>query len=135
IMSRVERQRLFERVTAELIGFGPLEPLLADEQISDILVLGAKSIWVTRQGKRVQAAVDFDNDEHVLRILDRIIAPWGQRIDESQPMLTARLPDGSYVTAVIRPVALNGPVIRIFKAQRRPIKEADLVQWGMISEE
>lgn len=132
-MPRAERQRLFDAVAAELIGFGPLELLLADEQISDILILGPKSIWITRQGKREQAAVSFNDEEHVLRILDRITAPWGKRIDETQPMLTMRAPDGSYISAIVRPVSLTGPVIRILKTQRRPLQADDLMRLGMLT--
>lgn len=133
LLSRAERQRLFDAVAAELIGFGPLEPLLVDEQISDILVLGPKTIWITRQGKREQAAIRFNDEEHVLRILDRIAL--GRRIDETQPMLTLRTPDGSYVSAIVRPVSLTGPAIRILKTQRRPLQADDLLRLGMLTPE
>ncbi|MDK3161741.1 ATPase, T2SS/T4P/T4SS family [Kamptonema cortianum] len=120
VLARAERQRLFEQIVAEILGFGPLEPLLADETITEIMVNGPKNIFVERKGTITRANVAFEDDDHVLRILDRIVAPLGRRVDESSPLVDARLPDGSRVNAVIRPVALCGPTITIRKFFKSP---------------
>ncbi|PJF25068.1 MAG: type II secretion system protein E, partial [Phototrophicales bacterium] len=103
VLARAERQRLFDQIVAEIQGFGPLEPLLADETVTEIMVNGPKNIFVERKGNITRANVAFEDDEHVMRVLDRIVAPLGRRIDESSPLVDARLPDGSRVNAVIRP--------------------------------
>src|SRR4030065_2945660 len=95
VLSRPERQRLFEQITAEILGFGPLQPLLEDETITEVMVNGAKNIYIERGGKLLRVPVSFESDEHVMRIIDRIVAPLGRRIDESSPYVDARLPDGS----------------------------------------
>ena len=109
VLARQERQRLFESIVAEILGFGPLEVLLADETVTEIMVNGPKNIFVERKGNITRANIAFEDDDHVLRILDRIVAPLGRRVDESSPLVDARLPDGSRVNAVIRPIALVGP--------------------------
>src|SRR5512133_2463192 len=101
VLSRPERQRLFEQISAEILGFGPLQPLLEDESITEIMVNGPKNIYVERKGKLVRVPVSFESNDHVMRIIDRIVAPLGRRIDESSPYVDARLPDGSRVNAVI----------------------------------
>ncbi len=135
VLARQERQRLFESIVAEILGFGPLEPLLADELITEIMVNGPKNIFVERKGNITRANIAFEDDDHVLRILDRIVAPLGRRIDESSPLVDARLPDGSRVNAVIRPVSLVGPTITIRKFFKKPLTVEDLIRFGSITKE
>ncbi len=135
VLSRPERQRLFEQITAEILGFGPLQPLLEDESITEVMVNGAKNIYVERKGKIVRVPVSFESDEHVMRIIDRIVAPLGRRIDESSPYVDARLPDGSRVNAVIPPISLVGPVLTIRKFSKNPITVEQLVNFGSITPE
>jgi pilus assembly protein CpaF len=115
VLSRPERHRLFEQIAAEILGFGPLQPLLEDETITEVMVNGAKNIYIERAGKILRVPITFESDEHVMRIIDRIVAPMGRRIDESSPYVDARLPDGSRVNAVIPPISLIGPVLTIRK--------------------
>jgi pilus assembly protein CpaF len=135
VLSRPERARLFEQIAAEILGFGPLQPLLDDETITEIMVNGCKNIYIERKGKIHRVPVTFENNEHVLRIIDRIVAPLGRRIDEASPYVDARLPDGSRVNAVIPPVSLVGPVLTIRKFARNPITLEQLVQFGTINPE
>ncbi|MBC8253219.1 MAG: CpaF family protein, partial [Ardenticatenia bacterium] len=113
ILSRQERQRLFEQIVAEILGYGPLEPLLRDDEITEIMVNGPERIFIERKGKLERVNVSFESEEHLTRIIDRIVSPLGRRIDESSPMVDARLPDGSRVNAIIPPLALNGPTLTI----------------------
>jgi pilus assembly protein CpaF len=113
VLSRPERARLFEQIAAEILGFGPLQPLLEDESVTEIMVNGAKNIYIERKGKIHRVPVTFESNEHVMRIIDRIVAPLGRRIDESSPYVDARLPDGSRVNAVIPPISLVGPALTI----------------------
>ena len=135
VLSRAERQRLFESIVADILGFGPIEILLADESISEIMVNGPKMIFVERKGQLSRTNVSFDGDEHVLRIIDRIVAPLGRRVDESSPLVDARLPDGSRVNVVIRPIALCGPTITIRKFEKDPLGVQDLVRFGSMTAE
>ncbi len=135
VLTRQEKQRLFESITADILGFGPLQPLLEEEGITEIMVNGAKNIYVERKGKILRAPITFENDEHVMRIIDRIVAPLGRRIDESSPYVDARLPDGSRVNAVIPPISLVGPVLTIRKFSKNPITVDQLVSFGTISAE
>jgi pilus assembly protein CpaF len=135
VLSRPERARLFEHIAAEILGFGPLQTLLEDETITEIMVNGAKNIYIERKGKLHRVPVTFENNEHVMRIIDRIVAPLGRRIDETSPYVDARLPDGSRVNAVIPPISLVGPVLTIRKFSRNPITIEQLVQFGTISPE
>jgi pilus assembly protein CpaF len=135
VLARAERQRLFEQIVAEILGFGPLEPLLADESITEIMVNGPKNVFIERKGNITRANIAFEDDEHVLRILDRIVAPLGRRIDESSPLVDARLPDGSRVNAVIRPISLVGPTITIRKFFKKPLTVEDLIRFGSITKE
>ncbi|NLX10249.1 MAG: CpaF family protein [Chloroflexi bacterium] len=135
VLARAERERLFDAVVAEILGFGPLEPLLADDTITEIMVNGPKNIYIERAGNLSRANVTFEDDDHVLRVLDRIVAPLGRRIDESSPMVDARLPDGSRVNAVIRPIALCGPTITIRKFSKRPFTIEDLIRFGSLTPE
>ncbi len=135
ILSRTERLRLFEQITAEILGLGPIQPLLEDDGITEVMVNGAKNIYIERQGKihRVQNA--FESNEHVMRIIDRIVAPLGRRVDESSPYVDARLPDGSRVNVIIPPISLVGPVITIRKFAKNPITVEQLIQYGSITQE
>lgn len=135
VLSRPERARLFEQIAAEILGLGPLQPLLEDESITEIMVNGAKNIYIERKGKLHRVPVTFENNEHVMRIIDRIVAPLGRRIDEASPYVDARLQDGSRVNAVIPPVSLVGPVLTIRKFAKNPITVDQLVQFGTLTAE
>ncbi|HEX7973082.1 MAG TPA: CpaF family protein [Anaerolineales bacterium] len=135
ILTRPERHRLFEQIAAEILGFGPLQPLLEDESITEVMVNGAKNIYIERAGKILRVPFSFESDDHVMRIIDRIVAPMGRRIDESSPYVDARLPDGSRVNAVIPPISLIGPVVTIRKFFKNPISLEQLVEFGTISPE
>lgn len=135
VLSRPERQRLFEQITAEILGFGPLQPLLEDESITEIMVNGPKNIYVERKGKIVRVPVTFESNDHVMRVIDRIVAPLGRRIDESSPYVDARLPDGSRVNAVIPPISLVGPTLTIRKFSKTPITIEQMVGFGSITPE
>ena len=135
VLSRAERTRLFESIVADILGYGPIEPLLADESVSEIMVNGPKMVFVERKGQLSRTNVAFDSDEHVMRIIDRIVSPLGRRVDESSPLVDARLPDGSRVNVVIRPIALNGPTITIRKFERDPLTVHDLIRFGSMTQE
>jgi len=129
-LTRPERLGLVEDIVHEVTGFGPLEPLLRDETITEVMVNGPSNIFIERKGKIERVNVAFLNDEHVRRIIDRIIAPLGRRIDESSPRVDARLPDGSRVNAIIEPLSLVGPVITIRKFAATPYTVSDLIGFG-----
>ncbi len=135
ILGRKERDALFEQIVAEILGLGPLEPLLADESITEIMVNGPKKIFVERRGKVQRVNLAFESDEHLMRIIERIVAPLGRRIDESSPTVDARLKDGSRVNAVIPPIALNGPTLTIRKFFKKPLTIEDLIRFGSVTEE
>jgi pilus assembly protein CpaF len=135
VLSRTEKTRLFEQITAEILGLGPLQPLLEDDTITEVMVNGAKNIYVERRGKIQRAPLAFENNEHVMRIIERIVAPLGRRIDESSPYVDARLQDGSRVNAIIPPVSLVGPVLTIRKFSKTPFSVDQLVQFGSITPE
>jgi pilus assembly protein CpaF len=135
VLSRPERARLFEQIAAEILGLGPLQPLLEDDTITEVMVNGAKNIYIERKGKLHRVPVTFENNDHVLRIIDRIVAPLGRRIDESSPYVDARLQDGSRVNAVIPPISLVGPVLTIRKFSKNPITVEQLAQFGSITME
>lgn len=135
LISKTEKDRLFEIIVADILGFGPLEQLLADESITEIMVNGPKNIFIERKGQITLSGVTFENDDHVMRIIDRIVAPLGRRVDESSPLVDARLPDGSRVHVVIRPIALCGPTITIRKFSKQPLGIADLIRFGSMTPE
>ncbi|MBI3979191.1 MAG: Flp pilus assembly complex ATPase component TadA, partial [Chloroflexi bacterium] len=135
IVTRSERERLFEEIAADIIGFGPLEPLLRDETITEVMVNGPHKVYVERKGKLVKTDVVFANNEHVRKIIDKIISPLGRRCDESSPMVDARLPDGSRVNAVIPPLSLDGPSITIRKFFKKPLTVEDLIKNGTLTTE
>jgi len=135
VLSRPERARLFEQISAEILGLGPLQPLLEDESVTEIMVNGAKNIYIERKGKIHRVPVTFESNDHVMRIIDRIVAPLGRRIDESSPYVDARLADGSRVNAVIPPISLVGPTLTIRKFSKVPITLEQLVQYGTLNAE
>ena len=135
VLSRPERRRLFEQIVAEILGLGPLEPLLADDTITEIMVNGSKNIYIERSGRIHREPASFESDDHLMRIIDRIVAPLGRRIDESSPYVDARLTDGSRVNAVIPPISLVGPVLTIRKFARNPITIEQLIEYGTVSPE
>lgn len=135
VLSRPERARLFEQISAEILGLGPLQALLEDDTITEIMVNGPKNIYIERKGKLHRVPVTFESNEHVMRIIDRIVAPLGRRIDESSPYVDARLQDGSRVNAVIPPISLVGPVLTIRKFSKNPISIEQMVQFGSITNE
>jgi pilus assembly protein CpaF len=135
ILSRSERERLFEGIVAEILGFGPLEALLSDESVSEIMVNGPEKVFVERKGKISLTSINFENNEHVMRVIDRIVSPLGRRVDESSPYVDARLPDGSRVNAIIPPLALNGPTLTIRKFEKDPLTIDDLVRFGSLTGE
>jgi pilus assembly protein CpaF len=135
VLSRNESARLFEQIVAEILGFGPIEILLSDEAVSEVMVNGPKDIFAERRGNITRANVVFDDNDHVMRIIDRIVAPLGRRVDESSPLCDARLPDGSRVNVVIPPIALNGPTITIRKFSKDPLTIEDLINFGSMTKE
>jgi pilus assembly protein CpaF len=136
VLSRAERQRLFELVVADILGFGPLEPLLKDPSITEIMVNGPKDIYVERGGKLQRVDnITFEDDKHVMRLIDRILAPLGRHVDESSPTVDARLSDGSRVSVVIPPISLVGPTLTIRKFSETPRTIEDLIYFGSITPE
>lgn len=135
ILSRNERAQLTDSLMADITGFGPLETLLADDSVSEIMVNGPKKIYIESKGRLTLSDVTFQDDEHAMRVLYRIVSPLGRRVDESSPMVDARLPNGSRVNAVIRPISLIGPVITIRKFSKKPLGPADLVRFGAVTQD
>ncbi len=134
-LSTAERDRLVGEVHHELFGLGPLELLLADPTISDILVNSYSSIYIERRGKLEKTAISFKDDEHLRRVIERIVSTVGRRIDEAQPMVDARLPDGSRVNAIIPPLALDGPVLSIRRFGTDPLRMPALIENGALTKE
>src|SRR5579871_1978502 len=127
LLTDLDRTRLIEEVKNELLGLGPLEPLLWDDSITDILVNGAHQVYVERQGKLSPTEVKFQDDQHLMLIIDRIVSQVGRRVDEASPMVDARLPDGSRINAIIPPLALDGPSLSIRRFGKRRYSVDDLV--------
>ena len=132
-LSRDERIRIERELTDDILGYGPLEPYLRDDTVSEIMVNGAYDIYVERGGKIEEVDLTFTDDAHVLRIIDRIVSQVGRRIDESSPMVDARLPDGSRVNAIIPPLSLRGPILTIRKFSRDPYSLTDLAAFGTLT--
>jgi pilus assembly protein CpaF len=135
LLNRSERDRLIEEVLDETLGFGPLEFLLKDNTISDILINGPKNIYVERRGKLEKTAVEFRDNKHLLQIIDRIVSRVGRRVDEVCPMVDARLPDGSRVNAIIPPLALDGAAVSIRRFGANPLKLEDLLNYKAFTPE
>src|SRR5688500_7422765 len=134
-LSRSERTRVFERGAAEPLACGPIEPFRHDETIAEVMVNGPSQVWIERNGMIEETDVHFEDDNHVRRIIERIIAPLGRRCDEGSPMVDARLPDGSRVNAIIPPLSLVGPILTIRKFSKRALTAQNLVEYGTITPE
>ena len=134
-LSRSERAQLFERIVANILGYGPLEPLLADDSITEILVNGPDQVYVERNGMLEEIDVRFRDTTAVMHIIDRIVAPLGRRVDESSPMVDARLPDGSRVNVIIPPLSLDGPCISIRKFAKAVFSGEDLIRVDTLTPE
>jgi pilus assembly protein CpaF len=135
LLNRMERERLIDEVLDETFGFGPLEVLLKDPTISDILINGPGKIYVERRGKMEKTEVKFRDNEHLLQIIDRIVSKVGRRVDETSPMVDARLPDGSRVNAIIPPLALDGASVSIRRFGANPLKLEDLLNYKAFTPE
>ncbi len=135
LLNRMEREKLIEEILDETLGFGPLEPLLKDPTVSDILVNGPRKVYVERRGKLEKSEISFRDNDHLLQIIDRIVSKVGRRVDETSPLVDARLPDGSRVNAVIPPIALDGASLSIRRFGSNPLKLEDLLNYKAFSPE
>jgi pilus assembly protein CpaF len=135
LLNRMERERLIDEILDETLGFGPLEALLKDPTISDILINGPHNIFVERRGKLEKTEIKFRDNDHLLQIIDRIVSKVGRRVDETSPMVDARLPDGSRVNAIIPPLALDGPTVSIRRFGSNPLKLEDLLNYKAFTPE
>ena len=131
-LNRLERERLVDEILDDILGLGPLEPLLRDPDISDILINGAKTIYIEKKGRLQKTSVRFQDDNHLMQIIDRIVSAVGRRIDETNPMVDARLSDGSRFNAIIPPLALDGPTVSIRRFGTVPITSDDLIAFGSV---
>ena len=127
-LSFAEKEQIIEEVLDEVFGLGPLEPLLQDPTVSDILVTTPKLVYVERAGKLYRTPVEFKDNAHLMRIIEKIVSRVGRRVDESSPMVDARLPDGSRVNAVVPPVAMDGPILSIRRFGHTPLTDRDLIE-------
>ena len=134
-LPRTEKQKIIEDMVNEVVGFGPITPLINDDTVTEVMVNGPYQVYVERGGRLEKTNIQFRDDDHVLNVIDKIVAPIGRRIDESMPMVDARLPDGSRVNAIISPLSLTGPCITIRKFSRDPFTIKDLMQFGTLSPE
>ena len=132
-LTREERRRIVREITDDILGYGPLEPLLNDETVTEVMVNGYDRVYVERHGKLERTAVRFLDEAHLLRIIDKIVSQVGRRVDESSPMVDARLPDGSRVNAIIPPLSLRGPTLTIRKFSRDPYTANDLIAFGTMT--
>ena len=128
------RKQVFNEILDEMTGFGPIQPLLDDPDVSEVMVNGPKKVFVEKKGQLTKSGVTFDDDDHVLRVIDRIILPLGRRVDADSPTVDARLPDGSRVNAVIRPVSIDGPCITIRKFKKDKLSIQQLVDYGSLTQ-
>jgi pilus assembly protein CpaF len=135
VLNAGERRNLVRDIQYEMLGFGPLEPLLTDPTVSDILVNTAKQIYVERRGRLEMTDITFVDDDHLMKIIDKIVSRVGRRIDESSPMVDARLPDGSRVNAIIPPLAIDGPILSIRRFAVVPLKIDNLIEFKSMSPE
>ncbi len=134
-LSVSERREVAESLLAEIVGFGPIQPLLDDPEISEIMINSPRQVYVERNGRLELTGVEFEDERHVMHLIEKIVAPLGRRIDESSPMVDARLPDGSRVNAIIPPLALKGPCVTIRKFARDPLTIEDLIRFGSMTRE
>jgi pilus assembly protein CpaF len=133
-ISRDDRERLVSEISDDILGHGPIERLLADDSVTEIMVNGPFDVWVERQGRLYQTTVRFNDDSHLRRIINKMVAQVGRRIDESSPMVDARLPDGSRVNAVIPPLSLSGPLITIRKFANKRLDLLEMIRLGTLNE-
>ena len=133
VLNAVERRNLVRDIQYEMLGLGPIEPLLADPAVSDILINTHRQVYVERRGKLELTQVSFVDDDHLMKIIDKIVSRVGRRIDESSPMVDARLPDGSRVNAIIPPLAIDGPILSIRRFAAIPLKTANLLEYKSLS--
>ena len=134
-ISRDDRERIAGEIADDILGHGPLERLLADDSVTEIMVNGPNDVWVERQGRLYETTVRFTDDSHLRRIINKMVAQVGRRIDESSPMVDARLPDGSRVNAVIPPLSLSGPLVTIRKFSKKRLDPTDLIKLGTLTTE
>ncbi|NLP41991.1 MAG: CpaF family protein [Veillonellaceae bacterium] len=134
-ISRADRAKIITEVVEGVLGYGPIDPLLKDDSISEVMVNSPSQVYVERKGKLVLTDVKFRDDAHVMQVIEKIVAPLGRRIDESSPMVDARLPDGSRVNAIIPPLALKGPSLTIRKFAKNPLTVERLIDFGTITRE
>ena len=134
-ISRDDRERVVGEIADDILAHGPLERLLADDSVTEIMVNGPSDVWVERQGRLYETTVRFTDDSHLRRIINKMVAQVGRRIDESSPMVDARLPDGSRVNAVIPPLSLSGPLVTIRKFSKKRLEPTDLVKLGTLTTE
>src|SRR6187402_682607 len=134
-IAREDRERLTAEILDDILGYGPLERLIADDSITEIMCNGPDDIWIERGGKLYETTVRFTDESHLRRIINKIVSQIGRRIDESSPMVDARLPDGSRVNAIIPPLSLSGPLMTIRKFSRRRLSLEDMINIGSLSEE
>ncbi len=134
-ISRVDRQRIQAALEDEIVGYGPIQSLIDDDGISEIMINGPRQVWIERGGKLFLTDITFSGDEHLMRLVQRIVSPLGRRIDETSPYVDARLPDGSRVNAVIPPLSLVGPILTIRKFRKNPLSPADLITNGTLTED
>jgi pilus assembly protein CpaF len=134
-LSRTERDQITTDLADDILGHGPLERLLADDSVTEIMVNGPHDIWIERGGKLFQTTVKFQDESHLRRILNKIVAQVGRRIDESSPMVDARLPDGSRINAIIPPLSLSGPLMTVRKFSRNRLKFEDMIRLGTLTTE
>jgi pilus assembly protein CpaF len=127
------RKQIFDDILDELTGFGPIQPLLEDPDVSEVMVNGPKKVYIEKGGQLTKTPITFDDDDHVLRIIDRIILPLGRRVDADSPTVDARLPDGSRVNAVIRPVSIDGPCITIRKFRKDKLSVQQMIDYGSLT--
>jgi pilus assembly protein CpaF len=132
-ISEADAQRLFLEIKADVVGFGPITHLLDDPTVTEVMVNGPDRVFIEKSGKLIKTDVQFDDDDHIRRVIDRIVLPLGRRIDEDSPMVDARLPDGSRVNAVVPPVAVDGPSITIRKFSHRRLGVDDLIKFGSLT--
>ena len=129
-LTREERRQIVREITDDILGYGPLEPLLRDDSVTEVMVNNFDMVFVERNGKIERTQIAFVDQQHLLRIIDKIVSQVGRRIDESSPMVDARLPDGSRVNAIIPPLSLRGPTLTIRKFSRDPYTMDDLITFG-----
>lgn len=135
VLNRRDRQQLFESIVAEILGYGPLETLLSQDDITEIMVNGPKNVYIERKGNLIRTNVTFEDEQHCRRVIDRIVSPLGRRVDETSPYVDARLKDGSRVNVVIPPLALDGSTITIRKFSANPFQIEDLIRFGSMTAE